>query len=235
MADTWTIPHLLLAWGGGLGNPQLDVWTNTLKCIVTDDSGVQIVLTEAQQQEVADALQAPVETFFSTTGTSSGATIVGNAVTLQWFKANSVGNDGKYVYPNTTYYDYPEPFPAGGGGWSDWRTSAVVTWRTDKARGRAHVGRLYVPAAVLTNSSETFGPYFDDEIGTNLQLAATTLFNTIGAYSAIENVHLTPSIVSASTTADPQLATYQAITSAEVDLVPDTQRRRTNRVPRKVA
>lgn len=235
MSKVWN-PHLLIAWGGTMGSPGLDVWTNTLKAIVQESDGVTLTsLTEEEQGLWLDDAQAVISTFF-TSGTTYK--VYGSAVYLNWAKANMIGADGKYVYPVTTVHDYSTPPNNTGAGSPDWRQSIAITLRTGLQRGPARVGRFY-PAQTPGGCESAGSPYIATANATAIKTAAQTLVNSLNTITVTDSPLpsgkiVTISCVSAGETAVGVEPSFNYVTSVEVDRVFDTQRRRTNRVPRSI-
>lgn len=228
MAPNWP-NHILIAFGGTLGNPGIDVWANTIRC--TTDYSPDGLLTEDDQDQVAGGLITPIGAFVATTFTGTSRGLYSNGASLEWIKVNSIGHDGKYAHPNTTIVDV-SPAVSGAGNNSDWRPSVVLTWRTALQRGRAHVGRIY-PAGSICDPGSPGTPYMPSAVATAAAAAGVTLLQAIKALVDTNNqpYNLVPCVVSP----DPSGTTggyANPITDVEVDRVMDTQRRRTNRVPR---
>jgi len=224
MAKVWT-PHLAIAWGGRLGTPALDSWVNTLHGIVTAPGGALDVLSKAEQDTWATAAAPLFNTWhIATTNPISSASAL-----LDYVKANSVGADGKYVYPVSTVYSYPTP-AGGGGAAANWRDSLVMTLRTDHARGRAHAGRFYPPA--FPSQPGTNSPYISTTLANAVLARLKTLLLGLQAITLGSGKAVAIAAISAGLTDIGLDPAYNVITKVEADLTPDTQRRRTNRVPR---
>lgn len=228
MAKTWT-PHLLIAWGGVLGDPAADIWTNTLKCLVTDGGGAS-VLTEAEQQEWL-GLAAPFFQAWVAYSTSTCKTH-GVSVKLQFLKANMIGDDGKYIYSNTAIHDYV-PVVTGQGAETNWRQSLVVTLRTTKQRGRAHVGRFYPPSTPISGYVANT-PYAATAYAQEYANQAAKLIGNIDGITLTSGKTTSVCVFSPGLSDVGLEPAFTAVSGFEVDLVPDTQRRRTNRVARNV-
>lgn len=226
-------PHILIAWGGALGSPGLDIWTNTLKCY-TSGSPTQSLSVD-QQETVANALVSDLSTLVETylaSGSGDTTGLYGNSAYLDWVKVNSIGSDGKYVHPTTTVVDLETPVNGHGTSTESWRNSIVCTLRTDRQRGPAHVGRFY-PAASAVGGLSSGAPYFTASYATAAATAVATLIEAINSLDPAGDGSITLTVANVS----PETPTLPgglvlAITSVEVDRVMDTQRRRTNRVPR---
>lgn len=229
MSKTWT-PHLLIAWGGSIGNPALDSWTNTLKAFTADASGVSVPFTEAEQDEWLGLAQPIVSAWV---GQASPIGTHGGAVYLEWIKANMIAATGKYMYANTSIYDYPAPVQGKGATPCDWRQSLVVTLRTDVSRGRAHAGRFYPPVTPL--QPETVNtPYISEANASAFVLAAANMIGSLDGLTLASGKSALVSVFSPGETAVGLEPVYNGVVKFECDRVLDTQRRRTNRVPRQI-
>lgn len=231
MAKVWD-PHLLIAFGGSLGSPAQDVWTNTLKALVYEPDGVtRTVLDVDEQDEILPQLAALVTEFIHPTdGTPQ---MISSAVSLGWVKANMIASTGLYMYPTTSVYDVTGV--AGGvTTGADWRVSLVPTLLTAKARGKAHSGRFYPPVVVPTMASGT-SPYVTTAQAQAMANKAYELaVSGIGGITLTSGKTLVTHIFSPGETSVGLEPVANMVIAVEVDRVPDTQRRRTNRVPRNV-
>lgn len=227
---TWP-KHVLIAWGGRLGNPAVDVWTNTLK-VVTSGSPSE-ALSLDQQETVAAGVADLLAPFHTTIFATSGFGLYGRSAYLDWVKVNSIGTDGKYVWPSTTVHDVAIPATGSGDG-ASWRDSLAITLRTDRTRGRAHAGRFY-PAGTTPHGLTAGSPYISSADATSAMNAAVTLINGINGLDPAGDgsIGITVANVSAGWAEQPS-GLVIAVSGVEVDRVLDTQKRRTNRVPRSV-
>lgn len=74
---------------------------------------------------------------------------------LATIKLNLIGADGRYVNQSETVrHDYDVPVPGQGSGNVPPQVALALSLRTDKLRGRAHVGRIYRPVPTLTVNTE---------------------------------------------------------------------------------
>jgi hypothetical protein len=164
---------------------------------------------------------------------STPTTTHNGAITLSWLKANMIASTGKYMYANTSVHDYPAGIKGTSGTKVDWRQSLVVTLRTDKARGRAHAGRFYPPVTPFL--PELVGtPYISVTDATNFLNAAADFTANLTGLTLASGKSAIISIFSPGETDIGLEPAFNAVTHWEVDRVLDTQRRRTNRVPRQV-
>lgn len=142
--------------------------------------------------------------------------------TLTFCRLAAVGTDGKYI-PGSPSYDYTFATPvAGTGGLTSLnfplQLAHVMTLRTALPRGRAHVGRVYLPpmqqtiqgnfqwpVASTNNRNNTFAAMLS---GLNTDMPGpVTIFSKIGT------------------------GTKQRVTAVNSDTKPDVQRRRAKQWP----
>lgn len=164
-------------------------------------------------QAEADALVAPIRTWFTTTGMFFPLT-----TTVDEIKLAPIGTDGKYpagldstvaaigaAITGTTSSAALPP-----------QTSLVISLTTALPRGRGHIGRIYLPA-FRSSIPLTFGKLGSAEL--NGMLTATkTMINALAATAGID----TPIVAS------PLGAPIQDVTGLRAGAVLDTQRRRRN-------
>jgi hypothetical protein len=228
MAKVWD-PHLLIAWGGTLGAPPLDVWTNTLKALVYEPDGItRSVLTVAEQDELLPLLD-PILTEW--VAPSVGTDTHSPTVTMTWIKANMIAATGKYMYPTTSVRDLDPGVVGTAVGNADWRQSIVVSLLTAKSRGKAHAGRFYPPVSPLTFEN-TKSPYITTVLAQAFANQPYQKIADINSITLASGKSLGIVITSPGETDVAVDPVSNSVISTEVDKVPDTQRRRTNRVPR---
>lgn len=227
MSKTWT-PHLLIAWGGTLGTPPLDSWTNTLKALTTDTNGVQVPFTEAEQDEWLDLAAPVIQAWVQQTDPIMTHSKSAN---LEFLKANMIDATGKYMYANTSVHDYPAGTAGLGVGIADWRQSLVVTLRTDKSRGRAHAGRFYPPVTPLEPETNLV-PYVAAASATAFVQAAANMIGSLNGLTLASGKAAGVCVFSPGESDVGLEPAFNGVTGFECDRVLDTQRRRTNRVPR---
>lgn len=160
-------PHLLLTWGGTLGSSE--IWSNSLR--LTADS-TDLPTLEAAARDNIDDLASDVSTFLFT-GSVGAYSGYGSAARLTYVKLNAIGADGRYSSDDeSNRVDFLTGSPI--------RTSAdhgafqlaiVVSFKTTAARGRAHAGRLFVPAlnASVDDDSGKFPNTIRDAVATSWQ------------------------------------------------------------------
>lgn len=137
--------HYLLAWGGSIyGGPEQ--WVNTMRLVPQgwDEFGSSWVLPAFDIDGGAmDDVANDVRTHFQNpdSGYSSD-------VRLEWVKFNAIASTGRYKDTTTTHRkDIATPFPAGTGSCAfPAQVSMAVTFKTNRGRGLASRGRVFVPS-----------------------------------------------------------------------------------------
>lgn len=230
------LPHLRLSWGGNLGAPAVEIWSNALNFSVGPEAP-----TADELQAIAAAAVAPVRQWISSPDSK-----IGNCVSLNWIKAVWVLNSGKQRDTNTAVkdlvsgeiaYGMMTPVPI-------WEQSYAITLRTALTRGPGHAGRIYPP--VSGPPPENNGtPYAAKDVVDAMTVTFTLMVS--GLTAAINQVvdPLTGSqssngrkakliVVSRQTLTNP-LARNTEVTRVVIDRVADIQHRRTNRLQRNEA
>jgi hypothetical protein len=261
---TTVLPHVKIAWGGSIGTPSAEVWTNSIAWVPkgNDMSGVTSQgLTGLQAQ--MGGLSTAIQNWFqdpiwgNDPDTAKGAGICPDAK-LEWVKCNAIGADGKYLFASNTFF-YPAPIPGGGtqGGTNTpsyqppWQMTTAITLRTTVARGRGSKGRIYPPLA--GGPPDPGVPYQNLKIVTQMTNGFTGLLDNINAgmyvgsgnsaqgydQSGIANDHYGNCvIVSTMPHTGPHAGAAPLLTpilSVEVDRVADVQTRRVDRIHRSTA
>jgi len=225
---TAVVPHLRLSWGGTLGAPAAEVWTNSLKW-ANDQSETP---TRDSLVAAAAAAAVPLKTWFG----SSDATISPSAK-LTWVKLNYIQADGKQRDQETVQFDVT---PAKAGGFSAksalWIQSYAITLRTGLTRGRGHAGRIYPPAVGDPQWFDGDTGYLSALAAGGMALAFGTAIRDIrnainGVILPVQNAY-DAVVISASKTGDARPPQSNEIVSVVCDRVPDIQHRRSNRLPR---
>lgn len=221
---TTVVPHMRLSWGGSLGIPAVEIWSNGLAFRVGPEAP-----SAAELQAVADAAANPIQDFVTNVNAQ-----IGSAVSLEWVKAVWLLNNGRQRDTNTAMHDYPTPFPRGAKSTNPiWEQSYCVTLRTALNRGRGHAGRIYLPLAGPNPEGTT--PYAPASYADNLAALYATFDGQL--HTAINGVlpgtgRVAHSAISSRGTVDNPVPLLTNITGCVVDRVPDVQRRRVNRVQR---
>jgi hypothetical protein len=163
------------------------------------------------QDGVDEDVVAAVSSFWEEAAISSGAI-------LTYLKLNEIGTDGKYFSKTQSFREDLQPTVPGTVGMIRYpaQIATAVTLRTPAMRGRAHVGRFYVP--LLDVPLDAGGLYTVQQV-TDLASTVTTLLNSI-------NTAMDPYRVGV---VSPLGAGYEnVVTNCAVGRVPDTIRSRRN-------
>lgn len=217
-------PHMRLQFGGSIGVPEVEVWSNGLAFRVGPEAP-----SEQELQQIADAVANPIQDFVTNINSQ-----IATAVALKWVKASWVLSSGKNRDVNTALHEYATPFPRGAKASGPiWPQTYAITLRTDLRRGRGHAGRIYVPVCGPAPEGNT--PYapaaYADGLAVQFAALHTGLMTAINAVIQpfARNAGL---VIHSRATKDGRPATMTDVTSCVVDRVADIQHRRTNRVPR---
>lgn len=232
---TTVVPHVRLSWGGVLGNPAAEIWTNTLKW-ANDQS---LAPTRAALVGAAAAVAVPLMDWFV-----KPASQISNAAHLNWVKLNYVNANGKQRDTDTVIFDIP-PGVIGLDmpGRPVWIQSYALTLRTGLSRGRGHAGRIFPPAC---GNNQMFDPatgYTTDVAASGMALSFGTAIRDIrNAMNAALGLEQPPFlnegvaydlvVISASATGDTRPPQSNEVVSVVCDRVPDIQHRRSNRLAR---
>jgi hypothetical protein len=225
-------PHIRASWGGVLGNPGVEVWTNSVN-LMGLTGGATAGATGAGLASQLPALQAIVTGWFQAKDTDGrGISAISATARLSWVKFNRIGADGKYLdNPNTLEFA-----PVTGGGQYSataplpgiiWQQSSVISLLTGQPRGRGSHGRIYPPACGLPVGDDG---YMAADLTLKMQANAVRLIgdlnkiNNQAGSGALFNV----CVVSAESKGRP--AKNTPVTRLHVDRIPDVQRRRVNRL-----
>jgi hypothetical protein len=206
--------HVLVAWGGKA--PGGEIWNNTLRMYPTALAG-GYPTHEVIAGWLAGGFKDALATFWGVTDNFTGI-----GTTLEWMKANNVGTDGKYTDDTTNLYTWATPLGALNTTPPNQNT-LVVSLTTGIARGRAHIGRFYLPSVV-------FG--LDATTGQISSANATTIANGAAAFiSAMNNATdlLTVDQMRVSVVSNLGAGTHHEVTGVRVGRIVDTQRRRRNK------
>lgn len=220
-----SIPHFQLAWGGTIGTPAVEVWSNRVNWANNQSGDAPFDNVQA----ACTAVAADVRAWFIDTDSQIGA-----GCQLNWVKLNFINAQGAYRDPITARYDYP--VPAGGVNTSSpviWPQTYCLTLRTALARGRGHSGRVYPPlvAAPLASFNTPYISTADADLMAGrfakLMNHARDTINTSLSFGADAYDLVVHSVGTA--TAGPKTT---EVISVVCDRVADIQHRRNRQVPR---
>jgi hypothetical protein len=222
---TKVIPHLRLTWGGTIGSPEVDAWSNGIAFAVGPEA------MSAEELELAVDTCGPVLKAWITSSNSQ----IGLPVLLEWVKAVWVKADGKNRDVNTAVFELNDTSARGALSPSpSWNQSYALTLRTDISRGRGHSGRIYPP--VSGGNPEGTTPYlkgqFADLMAQQFATCLTALKAAIGAAQTPQNSRPAVPVVVSRVTDDGRPPILTPITHVVVDRVADVIHSRTAQVPR---
>jgi hypothetical protein len=222
--NTWT-PHLKISFGGTLGDPPLEVWSNSVRFRVSGS-----VPTAPQLQSIADACAPSIAAWISRGSSGIRTAVKGTYVKASWIQAN-----GKQRDANTAQHDFSATEAKGSyTGAGLWVSTYCLTFRTDIKRGRGHSGRIYPPmAGVLPAAGD---PYVNVGEASNMANSGAVLLTNLDGQIAnvlggAEGV-CAPAVFSPGNSLRGTGPISNDIVSVVVDRVPDIMHSRTNRVPR---
>lgn len=225
-------PHLRLTWGGDIGVPGVEQWTNGIRLV---DFGDGSLPSDDELQTGLNYIAPFIEGWFQ-----SPDMRIGDAARLAWAKLNIVNEQG--LQPgNTIRHDFASSIFGSFNQNPDWNQTFAITFRTAKQRGRAHAGRIFPP--LVGYNPQAKSPYIDPVAANILATATGGLLNSItvglhshwvgaGQIGGPGEYQFEPAVVSPGSVAANTQEMREKITSVVVDRVPDTQHRRTKQVPR---
>lgn len=205
----YTQAHRLLTIAGPLFGG-IERWQIGLR-FAASDTATQV------PQSMVNACEAPIRTWFTST-----STFIASNHSVDQIKLANIETDGHYFPGQVAVVDVPSTAINGGGtGGSTWpQNSFVVSLTTAMPRGRAHIGRIYLPPlrATLIPVAGLMDPANVDSI-----LGTTkTLLNALNAIAGIGSLCVFSKVGTGTT---------NNITGVRGGLVMDTQRRRRRSIP----
>ena len=112
----------------------------------TFNTSLSIMVPDAPavDESLLEAVAAAIAAWWPNTGVNGVQSSYYAA--LEYIKLNRINTSGRYADPTAMTYDYPTPVAGGLTFAFAPQLSCVATLRTDFERGRAHVGRMFLPA-----------------------------------------------------------------------------------------
>lgn len=225
-------PHLRLTWGGEIGDPGVEQWTNGLRLVDFEDGDLP---DAADTQEGLNEIAPLIQTWFT-----SPDMRIGDAARLVWAKLNVVDEYG-HQPGNTVRHDFPAAVWGSFNQNPDWNQTFAITLRTGKQRGRAHSGRIFPPLVGYNPVGKS--PYIDALAATIMATATGNLIegirSTLGDLweagvnpNASRSKNFQAAVVSPGLRDKGTQEVREKITAVVVDRTPDTQHRRTAQVKR---
>lgn len=142
--------HFKLTFGGQVGD-DIDEWSTGIRIAPVTLGAV--VDWPAAVTQIGQYYIPVVETLWQSVKKYASV-----GIDLRWLKLAAIGTDGKYVPGIDPYiFDFEAAIPGTAGGSSGGPQSAVVlSLRTNRNRGAATKGRMYLPLTGMTASGTTF-------------------------------------------------------------------------------
>lgn len=220
------VPHVRLSFGGTLGVPPLETWSNTLRWrSLSGHVPTPAELATIAQQAGAGAI-APW--FYHATTNICGA------AALTWVKATWVQANGHQRDLVTATWTPTGSITGAISAGCNFITTHAITLRTDVLRGRGHAGRIYPPMIAV-------GP----EYPTNyIPLAKATEMAQSAALRLLQGIAVSIEgslpgtgnwrcyIMSKGNEVTGVQPLASPVQTVVVDRVPDIQHRRSKSVPR---
>lgn len=179
MGDAIWPPHIRMTFGGTLGVPGVEQWSNTLRFHFGGVwAGVPIIGADPHEPD-RDELQAACDLLGGaiTDWMVNDSAYINNAAIARWVKLNWVQADGTQRDTNTVVTDFT---PVGGKKMTappPWYTTQVITLRTAVTRGRAHSGRIY-PPLVWPGLESAYSPYISAGVSGEIAQAAAAFISS---------------------------------------------------------
>jgi hypothetical protein len=214
-----------LGVGGGAGNDQ---WSCNIRVRTHETAlpGNDHDLSVEEQEEYCEDVVVPA----LTTWWANSNNQINNNARLSYVKVNAIAPDGKYFNEDaTTVHDFANLQPADGvfNNYKGLQVSKVFSLMTAKKRGRAHIGRIYLPSPANVVSADGYATLS----GLELEAFATFIAALNAEIGITPVINLVPAVISklGDPTGDGE---WNPITAVAQDDVLDTQRRRTNQLAR---
>lgn len=224
--------HLRLSWGGTLGDPAVEVWSNTIRLHYGGLAGIEYDLPDrADLQVMCDDVSGAIGDWVNNL-----SAYISNAVKLTWVKLNAIEANGKQRDVNTVLHDVAPPRVGNQGNTAPFHHTFALTLRTGIKRGRAHSGRIFPPIAGPP-AQGTQTPYCSVNEATGMATAFAACLGSIqdriDSHSAPTDVNRIHAIIASpgSVSAGTAPINYD-ITGVTCDRVADVQHRRSRSVPR---
>lgn len=200
--------HLYLQWGGTL--PGGEIWSCGLRMARINNGWA-----DRDPEGMLNGVAGAVEAFHSSPGT-----LISPRAVLTHTKLNTIGVDGHYALPET--FEFLHANLMGGGPVQQTPANQValaVSLLTDYSRGPAHSGRFYLPLPAVSIGSD--GRLADGERAT----VKTAADQFIAALNGLSNKYAVA--IHSRKFGAPAI---RPVTHTAVGKVPDTQRRRRNKL-----
>lgn len=221
--------HALLQFGGKLGAQAnngggVEEWSCGIRVAYDNPGRPDADMNPDEQDEYLNdtAREALVKWF-----TSSGTKIAASA-SLEYAKFNAIGPNGKYVNDQTSVLDISGVVGAAadsGGMKYPTQVSLAATFTTNVSRGRAKLGRIYIPAPRHTLSANGTIPVAELEATAE---STAELIRDLDNDDVSMGIRFTPVVASGLPGAGSVVGAMNPIQGVRVDGRFDIQRRRAN-------
>lgn len=205
-------PHLLLTFGGTLGTSDED-W----QCGIRFIKRAGLIGPDPVTPNASDAGELLNDSVDKIADWWNNINVgVGSNAVLRWAKCAAIGGNGRYLFDtDPKVHDYDPGVPGQGSTRAyPFQVSKTLSFKTDRNRGRATNGRIYLPSPSNLVDTNT-GLVSVDQAEVDHHAAFIRDLQTSGVDS-----QTTPAVVSSSS------EEWALITRVRVGNVLDTQRRR---------
>lgn len=232
--DAIWLPHMKMSFGGDLGTPAMEKWSNTLRFHFGGTLlGAGYEPTRDQLQDMCNQLGGAVQDWMHNASAN-----INQAAKASWVKLNWITENGTQRDLNTVVTDFAPASGQNAFAPPPWYVTQVITLRTAVSRGRAHSGRIYPPLVWPGIDGATpMGPYISAQKATDIATAAAFFINSCATrisdvvdVPAADVCH--PIVVSPGSHEKGTQSISYDIVSTVVDRVPDVMHSRTKSIPR---
>lgn len=239
MGDQIWPEHVKLSFGGTLGVPAAETWSNTLRFHWGGTwTGIPIIGTEPAEPtrdklvDLCNLMVGPIHDWMQ-----NPSAHINQWARATWCKLNWIKSDGTQRDLNTVVTDFAPVAGANSEAPPPWFVTQVITLRTSATRGRGHAGRIY-PPMVWPGLDNMVGssPYISAANAGAIAQAAAAFIQQCADTLSMANVdnfqRAHAVVVSPGSHEKGTSPIAYDILSAVVDRVPDVMHSRTKNVPR---
>jgi hypothetical protein len=208
--------HWLFSFGGSILNGQ-EIWQNNIRFSYS----YGLAAPGVDEAQVLEELMADLVSYYPNAPWNGGLGY-GTGCVLEWGKFNRIAPDGSYQDGGNTVRQDLSPFIQTSGGPPSFapQIALAVSWTTDRTRGLANKGRIYIPMpAVTPDASGQIPPALRQSIATNWAQLLADFNNEPG----LDTTTMTAMVVSGV-----RDGAKEQIRGVRVGSVLDTQRSRRN-------
>lgn len=213
--------HIRIEFGGSLTARAVDdeIWSCSLRAFPGATGGPANLSDGGASLDLQAWCAAVAPQLSAWFGKTSAPIVAASTAKISYVKANVIGPDGKYLSSSVTNVQTFTPVAGGGGGIAPSFTTVASSFGSDRARGAASRGRIFLPnyiysptGAAITNAQQS------TILSGTLALIALVKAQTAGLNGGV----MTPALVS-----DVD-ALWSYIRTVRVGNLYDVQRRRKN-------